>query len=396
MGAGRKRNEWFRLSLRRSAIMGRIGKSLALLVFLLMFTAVGWTAETTPDKQLSILFTHDMHSCFLPHQDFTTDKGKTNRGGHAKPASLIQTYRALKKDKAIIVDAGDFSMGTPFHTAFMTHAFELQLMGKMGYDVITFGNHDFDFHPDGLAKALDAAKTKAKRLATMVASNAVFSKNDPEDRLLKQSFRNFPAHEYTVLERSGLRIGLFGILGKDAAEDAPLAKPLTFADPIQTSRKMVNILRNKEKVDVVICLSHAGTSPDKKRSEDEILAREVPGIDIIISGHTHTNLPQPIVIGKTIIVSSGCHSSYLGMQTVAYDAKGKDVKIVSCQLKEVTGDIPNDQAIAQNIAASKDFVNKNYLASYAPSFEQAIAESGFDLEPLFSPYYHPRRWVWET
>ena len=87
--------------------------------------------------------------------------------------------------------------------------------------------------------------------------------------------------------RGGIKIGIFGIMGKDAAAVSPFAIPVTFRDPIEVSRKIVSLLREKEKVDIVICLSHSGLNDDTSKSEDEILARKVKGIDVIVSGHSH-------------------------------------------------------------------------------------------------------------
>ena len=273
-----------------------------ILLFLLALLSTGLTfAEKNSEKELMILFTHDLHSYFLPHRILTEDGKQIQQGGYAKIADLISEQRKLYHNRTILVDAGDFSMGTLFHTSFMTEAFELRLMGKMGYEVTT--------------------------LPAIVASNVVLSKNALGDVTLKKAFVDYPVREYFIIERNGLRIGLFGIMGKDAADDAPFAKPVTFSDPIEASRRMVEILKNKEKVDIIICLSHSGTSADKSRSEDEILARTVPQIDIIISGHTHTILKEPIVIGKTIIVSCGSYGEYLGMLKISYE-KEKGVQMV--------------------------------------------------------------------
>jgi 2',3'-cyclic-nucleotide 2'-phosphodiesterase (5'-nucleotidase family) len=280
-------------------------------------------------------------------------------------------------------------MGTLFHTLFTGEAFELRLMGKMGYDVVTFGNHDFDFHPDGLASMLQSARSKSKQLPALVASNIIFSKNDPKDATLKQAFQNYPVTQYLVIKKNGIRIGLFGIVGKDASHDAPFAKPLTFADQIRTSKWMVDILKNKEKVDIVICLSHSGTSPVKKRSEDEKLAKAVPQIDVIISGHTHTILSQPIVIGKTIIVSCGCYGENLGILKIIYN-KEKDIHFAAYDLQNVTAGIPDNTTIAKDIAGYKDLVNRNFLSAYRLSFDQVIAESNFNMESLVSAYARPR------
>ncbi len=123
------------------------------------------------------------------------------------------------------VDAGDFSMGTLFHTSFLTEASELLLLGEMGYDVMTFGNHDFDFRTEGLGKMLQEAKTKGKQLPLIVASNIVLDSKSPEGMVLQKAINEYPVARYQVVERNKIRIGLFGIIGRDAADDTPLPSP---------------------------------------------------------------------------------------------------------------------------------------------------------------------------
>jgi 2',3'-cyclic-nucleotide 2'-phosphodiesterase (5'-nucleotidase family) len=358
-------------------------------VALLFITTGSIAFERSAAKDLIILFTHDLHSYFLPHRILTQEGKQMQQGGYAKLAYLINEQRIKHQNKTLRVDAGDFSMGTLFHTSYLKEASELRLLGKMGYDVVTFGNHDFDFHADGLARMLQAAQDKSKQLPALVASNVIFSKNDPGDAALRQEFKKYPVKEYTVIERNGIRIGIFGIMGNDAADDTPFAKPVKFADPIRTAKRIAGILQDKEKVDMIICLSHSGTSPVKSKSEDEILAKKVPEIDVIISGHTHTVLPQPIIIGKTIIVSSGCYSEYLGILGVSY-AKGKGVKLVSYNLKNITVGIPDDKIIADEIAKYKRIVERDFLAAYHLSFDQVIAQSDYNMESLASAYANPR------
>jgi 5'-nucleotidase/UDP-sugar diphosphatase len=370
-------------------------KKTALIIFsLLLVLTVGGSregvrAQAAPSVgQLSLVFTHDLHSYFLPHEVFTGEGQPAQRGGYAKIARLIQEQRTLKGDRILLIDAGDFSMGTLFHTTFMTEAAELRLMGKMGYDVTTFGNHDFDFHNDGLARMLRIAGSKGGRLPAIVASNIAFS-GDESENALKEAFRQYPVKDYIVLERNGLRIGLFGLMGKDAADDAPFARAVVFADPVTNGRRVVDILKNREKVDVIVCLSHSGTSAVKKHSEDEILAREVPEIDVIISGHTHRVLPRPIIIGKTIIVSSGCYGELLGILDLDY-TKDKGMKATSYALKPITADLPDNPQLVADILKFKKPVDRDYLAPFGYQFDQVVAESGFHLEPLSSIYANPR------
>jgi 5'-nucleotidase/UDP-sugar diphosphatase len=373
-------------------IIMKLVKKIAVLTFslsLILITGGDSVGQGKGSRELVILFTHDLHSYLLPHRVLTEDGKPEQRGGYAKLAYIIKEQRIYHQNKTLRVDAGDFSMGTLFHTSILTEASELRLMGEMGYDVTTFGNHDFDFHADGLAKMLQTARSKSQQLPDIIASNIIISKSAPGSEALKKAFNDYPVKEYKVVERNGVRIGLFGIMGKDAAADTPFAKPVTFADPIRASKRMVNILIKKEKVDLIVCLSHSGTSEVKEKSEDEILARKVPQIDIIISGHTHTILPKPIKVGRTIIVSSGCYGEYLGILTVFY-TKGKDIKVASYDLRNITAGIPDDRIVAEEVESYKDIVNEEFLSSYRLTFDQVIAETNFSMESLISAYNNPR------
>ena len=361
-------------------LRGMVPAMVALLVIATGFPRMDVaTGGTTARERLVILFTHDLHSYFLPQRVAAPDGPPLERGGYAKLLSLIRENR--EADRTLLVDAGDFSMGTLFHTTFMTEAAELRLMAAMGYDVMTLGNHDFDFRPDGLARMLRKARATEKKLPVIVASNVVFSSDGKGDGNLKEAFREYPVVPYTVIERRGVRIGLFGILGKDAQVDAPFAKPVTFGDPVKTSKKMVDLLKNKENADLIVCLSHTGTSPGKKNSEDENLARAVPEIDVIVSGHTHTVLSKPIVVGKTLIVSAGSYGAYLGRLAVDYE-KGAGVTLADYDLKPVTGEVPDDPGLLREIARYGKDVDKGYLAAYGYRVDQVVAESAFDMETL--------------
>lgn len=338
---------------------------------------------------LLLLFTHDLHSYFLPHRVLTGDGQQVEQGGYARLAYLINEQRRRYPEKIVLVDAGDFSMGTLFHTAFMTEAFELRLMGKMGYAATTFGNHEFDFHPEGLAKMLNTARSRSQRLPQIVASNLIVNGGHPGDAALRQALADYPVRDYMVLERNGLRIGLFGLMGKDAADDAPFAKPVMFADPVEASKKTVAVLKNREKADLIICLSHSGTSANTEKSEDEILARAVPQIDVIVSGHTHTVLKTPIIIGRTMIVSGGSYGRYLGSLGIRFD-RFKGASLASYELKHVSSETPEDRAIQEEIAGYEKIVNRRFLARYDLTPGDVIAESDFSMEVLESMHRHPR------
>lgn len=357
----------------------RIGP--AVWIFFFVFLPMASAAADLPAngrKSLTVLFTHDLHSHFLPDRIPRPGGGHETQGGYARLAHRIEQERAKAPERTLLVDAGDIAMGTLFHTDFREEASELRLMGKMGYDAATLGNHDYEFLPAGLAAMLRSARARGERLPVLVASNVVFTADDPRDAPLKAAFREFPVLEYTVLERNGLRIGLFGLMGHDAAEDCPYSVPVTFADITERSRAIVDLLRNREKVDLILLLSHVGTHPVKSRSEDEILAREVPGIDVIISGHTHTVLPEPILVGKTIIVSAGCFGAYLGVLDLEW-SRDEGARVAAYRLEKISSDLPEDPRIAREIQKYKGILNRRYLAVTGNSHDEVIAESAFDF-----------------
>ena len=333
--------------------------------------------------KLTILFTHDLHSHFLPDRVPKPGGGYATQGGYARLARLIGQEREKAPGRSLLVDAGDIAMGTLFHTEFREEALELRLMGEMGYDAATLGNHDYEFLPAGLAAMLQTARSRGGRLPLLVASNVVFTKDDQRDAPLKAAFTEYPVTPYAVLMRNGIQIGLFGIMGRDAADDTPFATPVTFADIVEQSKVVVNLLRNKEKVDLIVCLSHAGTKPVRSHSEDEILAGKVPGIDVIISGHTHRILPEPIRIDKTIIVSAGSYGAYLGILNLDISREA-GARVASYRLEAVSLDVAEDSRIAKEIEAFKKLIEQRYLIDSGNRHDQLIAETAFDMP---SPAY---------
>ena len=152
----------------------------------------------------------------------------------------------------LVLDAGDYSMGTAFGAATRETGGELQLMSLMGYDATTFGNHEFDLGPDGLGKSIGVA-AKAGRVPAVLASNTNFAKDDPTLADLQRLAKDGVIRRYVVIERGGIRFGLFGLLGKEAQFYTDGAGAATFSDAIETAKEMVKVLRETEKVDVVIC-----------------------------------------------------------------------------------------------------------------------------------------------
>jgi 5'-nucleotidase len=173
-------------------------------------------------KTFTILHTNDLHSSFIgmsPASDYTpfTLNDDATRGGYARLAALIATRRKARESQGpvLVLDAGDYSMGTPFGAATREIGAELQLMSLMGHDATTFGNHEFDLGPDGLGKSIGVA-AKAGRVPAVLVANTNFSKDDPALADLQRLSKDGVIRRYTVIERGGIRFGIFGLLGKEA------------------------------------------------------------------------------------------------------------------------------------------------------------------------------------
>ncbi|MGE5370968.1 MAG: bifunctional metallophosphatase/5'-nucleotidase [Solirubrobacterales bacterium] len=347
----------------------RLGLAVTALAAILAFVVSGPAVPAASESELTILFTHDLHSHFDPQMIAVSRNKVVERGGYSRLATLIGRERATHPDRVLLLDAGDFSMGTLYHTLFRSQAAELRMLGQLGYDAATFGNHELDFDTKGLAQMLTAAQKSGDRLPLLVSANLSAASADSG---LRQSLNAYPVKPYTIIERNGLKIGIFGIFGKDAAHDLIWAKDLKTADPVTAARQTVQRLRDKEKADLVICLSHTGTSAVKEDSEDELLAEQVKGIDLIISGHSHTRLTKPIIANGTIIASSGGFGLDLGELKLRVQP-GRRPELASYRLIAVTPDIPNDPTIAQSILKDKAQVDA-MLASSGYQSDQVLLE----------------------
>jgi 5'-nucleotidase / UDP-sugar diphosphatase len=252
----------------------------------------GMAAAADGKKTFTILHTNDLHSNLIgmaPAQDYTpfTLNDDATRGGFGRLATLIAKRKAARQDQGpvLVLDAGDYSMGTAFAAATRETGCELQLLSRIGCDVTTFGNHDFDLGPEGTAQAITVA-AKAGRVPAMVASNTDFTANDATLAGLQRLAKDGVVRRYLVIERGGMRFGIFGLLGKEAQFYTGGAGAVTFADPIEAAREMVNLLRETEKADVIIALSHSGVEKGKDghftEGEDVRLPMVVPGIDVVI------------------------------------------------------------------------------------------------------------------
>jgi 2',3'-cyclic-nucleotide 2'-phosphodiesterase (5'-nucleotidase family) len=359
-----------------------ISVGLTILIILSAASFAAGSSAALSGETVTILFTHDLHDHMLPVKDLL-DGRVTNTGGFARLTSAILEEKRMSPD-ALLVDGGDFSMGTPFQTLFSAEAPELRLMGEMGYEVVTLGNHEFDYRAEGLAQCLQAAGQSREPLPQIIQSNTVFpagqdGKLTPSLSALKQAYEDYGVKDYTILEKNGLKIGVFGLMGADAASNAPMSE-VDFADSVENARRVVNAL-NAVGADLILCLSHSGTWLDKEVSEDEILAKEVPDIDVIISAHTHTRLDEPIRTGSTLIVSAEDSCRFLGKLKLAGDGQG-GWELQSYKLRLIDGSLEEDSRIGAMVSAFKNEVQAAYFDRFGLRYDQVLAKTSFDFHNI--------------
>jgi 5'-nucleotidase/UDP-sugar diphosphatase len=351
------------------------------------------SAASDGKKTFTILHTNDMHSAFIgmgPAADYTpfTLNDDQTRGGYARLAALIAKRRAARQAQGpvLVLDAGDYSMGTAFGAAGRETGGELHVMARMGYDATTFGNHEFDLGPDGLGQSIGVA-AKSGRVPKVVVSNTNFSKDDPTLAYLQRLSKDGVIRRHVVIERGGIRFGIFGVLGKEAQFYTGGAGAATFADAIETAKEMVTVLRETEKVDVVICLSHGGVQKGKdgrfSEGDDVSIARAVPGIDVVVGGHSHTELREAIIVnGRTPVVQTGKEGQNLGELVVTLD--GRTLTVESYRLYPIDDTIAGDRAIAGEIDTLKKGVTAAVFASRGYSIDQPLAMVPQDLPNTFT------------
>uniref|UniRef100_UPI00404B2BCA bifunctional metallophosphatase/5'-nucleotidase n=1 Tax=Gelidibacter sp. TaxID=2018083 RepID=UPI00404B2BCA len=285
---------------------------------LVSLSGFGLQSFSTTAKKITILHTNDVHSHIDP---FGPEDGRNpNQGGVARRASLIQSIRT-ENPNTLLLDAGDIFQGTPYFN-YYGGELEFKLMSMLQYDAATIGNHDFDNGIDGLFAQLPHAKFQ------FISANYDF-KNTIMDTHVKP---------YKMFVKDGIKIGVFGLgIKLQDLVDKNMYKETVYFNPIEIAQDMSRILKDDEKCDLVICLSHLGYDykGDDTKISDLTIAKSTRNIDLIIGGHTHTFLPKPTVVknidNKNVLVNQvGCYGLNLGKIDFYFDIdKNKSANGVS-------------------------------------------------------------------
>ncbi|WP_034921189.1 bifunctional metallophosphatase/5'-nucleotidase [Gillisia sp. CAL575] len=261
-------------------------------------------------KHITILHTNDVHSHIEPLGP--NDPRNPNMGGVARRATLVEQIRA-ENPNTLLLDAGDIFQGTPYFN-FYGGELEFKLMSKLKYDAATLGNHDFDNGLSGLLSQMPHAEFD------FISSNYDFS----------NTILNGQTSPFKTFMKDGVKIGVFGVgVELKGLVNESLYKETKYLDPVEIATEMTRILKQEQKCDLVICLSHLGYEyKNESKISDVLLATQTKDIDLIIGGHTHTFLDKPTILknleGKKVLVNQvGCYGLYLGRIDFYLDHENK-------------------------------------------------------------------------
>ena len=290
-----------------SYIYNKVSRTIAVLLPLCLFTLLPLSASAQQQKQLLILHTNDTHSTILPLNPNLADTMKAGRGGFLRRASMIRAERQKDPD-LLLFDSGDFSQGSGYYTMFKGDV-EVGLMNRMGYDAATIGNHEFDFGLDNMARIFKMANFP------IVCSNYDFT-GTPCEGLVKP---------YIILKRKGVKIGVFGLSPEmKGLVSAKNCTGVKFLDPGTTAARMARLLKERERCDLVICISHLGWE-DSLLDDNHVIA-ETSYIDIVLGGHSHSFLERLEYVNdkdqKPVAVDqNGKHGIFVGRLVVNLHSK---------------------------------------------------------------------------
>ena len=346
----------------------------AIVLALLLAIPCIHSMATEEAKTLDVMFVHDTHSHL--NEFATVEDGETQvLGGFAKIKTIFNEQKKENPD-TLLLDAGDFSMGTLVQVVYEDEASEIRMLGELGIDVATLGNHEFDYRAKGLANMLNNAVASGDKLPEIALCNVDWETMEAngltdEQKLLKEAFENYGIKDYTVVEKGDVKIAVIGVFGVDALA-CVVNPPLEFKATVDAVKETVAEIKANEDVDMIACVNHVGTWEDPEKSEDEILAKEVPELDIIVSGHTHTKLDEPIIHGDTYIVSVGEYGKCVGDMSLKQKSDGR-WELVSYEPVKVEESIKSDPETQKKVDELMAMVDSRYLEQFGYTKDQILA-----------------------
>jgi 2',3'-cyclic-nucleotide 2'-phosphodiesterase (5'-nucleotidase family) len=322
--------------------------SVLLAVLLILFPLVSVRAT----QRLTILHVNDFHGRLFPYVDKAIDPSRL-LGGAAYLAKQIEKERARNPEGAMLLSAGDMFQGTPVSNLFRGRPV-LDLMNRLHFDVMALGNHEFDWGPEVLRGIVTAAQFPVL-CANIVDDKGLFMEG---------------VKPYVMIQRKGFKVAVIGVVTPELLYmvNAKYLAHLTILEPVRVVPGLVRKVK-REGAQVVVLLTHLGLEQDKR------LAAAMEGIDVIVGGHSHTVVMDPIVVGKTIIVQAGYNGLYLGVLELALDERtGRIVDATrKSELRLVSAGEGDsfDKGVAQ--------IAESYNERIRDRFRQVVGETRVDL-----------------
>ena len=347
----------------------------------ILFLILAMNLHSQPVRKLVIMHTNDLHSRltgYAPESACTplSAGDDSTTGGFARIAGIIKSEKVKNAGSLLVLDDGDFFMGTLFPCLEAETGFQLRLMKQMGYDAVALGNHEFDFGPAWLAGVISTSAAKGD-IPPLLSSNLIFDEKDKNDDSLEKLYNDHLISRKLVIERAGLRIGIFSVLGKEAAGFAPNAAPVSFKSRISIAKDMVKQL-TAEKCDLIICLSHSGIVKEKNGEwggEDFEMAKKVKGISLIIGGHSHTMIDKPLVVNGIPIVQTGAFGKFVGRLSLTF-SDGK-MSVDEYRLIPANDNVEADMNIYRMIEEQKQKISVNVLNRLGLTYSKPVARAAF-------------------
>lgn len=235
----------------------------------------GFHLAVAQERSLFLVHTSDTHSCIDPISQNISDTAQADKGGYLRRVRLFEKMRSEHPDNALFFDCGDFSQGSAYYNLYKGEV-EVKLMNLMRYDACTIGNHEFDFGLENLARLIRMADFP------FVCCNYDFT-GTPCEGLVKP---------YIIIERAGVRVGVFGVCPKpEGLVTAKNYKGMRYTRPQEAAQPIIDLLRNQEHCDIVVCLSHLGFMDEPDQDKDFV--SHTTGIDVLLGGHSHTYFSEP-------------------------------------------------------------------------------------------------------
>lgn len=369
--------------------MKRINRiACAFLGITLLITTIGFTKEVSATdvarpKEVDVVFSTDLHS-YLSAYDVEKDGKIVSIGGAPRISTFISQMREEHPD-LLLLDGGDYPMGTLYQTLFDKEAFEYRMLSYLGYDAIVFGNHDFDYGADCLASQFEVAKEKCDYYPEFLICNVNWDNQNNYTRTVYDSLKDMNLKEYVIIEKNGVRIGLTGVIGYDAIDCAPTCE-FEFIDPVEAVKTTVAKMKAEENPDIVILISHSGTSDTGEKSEDEIIAKAVPDIDFIVSAHSHRFLPENLKVGNTYIAVPGCYGEYMGYAKLIQNSSGR-YDLAEYEMVPMDESIEEDPEVKQIVEEYDEIIDSEFLSTYGYTQDQVIAKNDYKFSTVDDVYF---------